>query len=72
MMLSAGEKIRVILNRKDMSVSDLAKALGQSRQNLSNKLVRDNFTEKELSEIAKVLDCTYETVFKLNDSGETI
>ncbi len=72
MMLSAGEKIRVILNRKDMSVSDLAKALGQSRQNLSNKLVRDNFTEKELAEIAKVLDCTYETVFKLNDSGETI
>ena len=72
MMLSAGEKIRVILNRKDMSVSDLAKALGQSRQNLRNKLVRDNFTEKELAEIAKVLDCTYETVFKLNDSGETI
>lgn len=72
MILSAGEKIRVILNRKNMSVSDLAQALGQSRQNMSNKLARDNFTEKELTEIAAALGCTYETVFTLNDTKETI
>ena len=72
MILTAGEKIRVILNRKNMSVSDLAQALGQSRQNMSNKLARDNFTEKELTEIAAALGCTYETVFTLNDTKETI
>jgi hypothetical protein len=44
----------------------------QSRPNLSNKMSQDNFSEKELKEIAGVLNCTFGTTFKLNDTGEEI
>ena len=72
MPLTAGEKIKVILGRRKMTLADLADKTGQSRPNLSNKISRDNFSEKELKEIAVVLDCTFETVFTMNDTGETV
>lgn len=55
-----------------MTLGDLAEKTGQSRQNLSNKLSRDNFTEKDLLEIASALDCTYHASFLMNDTGEVI
>lgn len=72
MPLSMGEKIKVILNRRNMTLSQLAEATGQSRQNLSNKMSRDNFTEKELYAIAEALNCTFTACFKMNDTGEVI
>ena len=72
MTLTFGEKIRVIMGRRRLSITDLAKKTGQSPQNMSNKMSRDNFSEKELKEIAEALDCTFETVFKMNDTGEEI
>jgi len=72
MPLSAGEKIVVILKRRGMTISELAEKTKQSRPNMSNKMSRDNFSEKELKGIASVLDCTYESVFKMNDTGEKI
>ena len=62
--------IKMILGYRDMNISDLADKLNTSRPNLYNKLKRDNFSEKELVEIAKVLDCTFEAYFSLNDSDE--
>lgn len=70
--MSASEKIRTILKRKGLSIGDLAMATGQSRQNLSNKLSRDNFTIKELEMIASALDCSMELVFSDNESGKTL
>ena len=55
-----------------MTISELAEKTKQSRPNMSNKMSRDNFSEKELIGIASVLDCTYESVFKMNDTGEKI
>lgn len=72
MPLSMSEKIKVILKRRNMTLGDLADKTGQSRQNLSNKIGRDNFAEKELREIASALDCTYNASFVLNDTGEVI
>lgn len=72
MSLTMGEKIKVILKRRNMTLGDLAEKTGQSRQNLSNKLSRDNFTEKDLLEIASALDCTYHASFLMNDTGEVI
>lgn len=43
------------LVEKDLKVSDLARLLGTSYQNLDQKLKRDNFSEKEMTEIAEVL-----------------
>jgi transcriptional regulator with XRE-family HTH domain len=72
MSFTAGEKIRVILGRRKMTLADLAERMSQSRPNMSNKMSRDNFSEKELKRIASVLDCTFETIFRMNDTGEEI
>ena len=72
MKLTVGEKIKIILNRRDMTLAQLAESIGQSRQNLSNKMSRDNFTEKELHTIADALDCSFSATFRMNDTGEEI
>ena len=64
------EKIRLVLAKKNKSKAWLAEQLGWSTSNLYNRFKRDNFSEKELIEIARVLDCTFEANFVLNDSGE--
>lgn len=55
MDLTFGEKIRIILNRQNKSIDDLAGALGMSRQNLWQQLNRDNFKEKDMERIAAAL-----------------
>lgn len=72
MQLSVSEKIKIILGRRNMTVSDLAKKLNTSRQNLTNKFARNNFSKKELQEIAEAMDCSVNVLFKLNDTEETI
>lgn len=58
MDMTAGEKIRIIMDRKKISMGAMAEGTGQSRQNLSNKMKRDDFSEKELRKMADVLGCT--------------
>ena len=70
MPLSIGEKIRVLMNRRGMTLGALAETLGTTRQNLSNKLSRDNFSEREVREIAEALNCTYEAKLIMRDTGE--
>ena len=71
--MALSEKIRIVLvKRGNMSEAALARKMGISPQNLHNKMKRDNFTEKDLSEIAEALDCTYNATFTLNDTGEVI
>ena len=72
MPLTMGEKIKIILNRRNMTLAQLAELTGQSRQNISNKFKRDNFSEKELIEIAQALNCKYIGSFEMNDTNEII
>lgn len=72
MALTMGEKIKVILNRRNMTLAKLAEKTGQSRQNMSNKMSRDNFTEKDLYEIADALNCSYKATFTMKDTGEEV
>ena len=72
MPLTMGEKIKVVLKRRNMTLGDLADKTSQSRQNLSNKISRDNFTEKDLQAIAAALNCTYTASFIMKDTGEVI
>ena len=55
-----------------MSVTDLSKQLGYTSQNLSAKFRRDNFSEKELQEIAEILDCTFEGRLLDKETGEEL
>ena len=72
MALSTSEKIKVMLKRRGMTLKELSEKLGQKGSNLSNKLSRDNFPEKEIKEIADALDCEYETYFVMRDTGDKV
>ncbi len=72
MGLSTGEKIKVILKRRGMTMGELAEKTGQTRQNLSNKISRDNFPEREIREIAAALECDYQTCFIMRDTGDEV
>ena len=72
MNLTTGEKIKIVLKRRGMTMGDLAEKTGQTRQNLSNKMARDNFSEKEIKQIAAALDCEYEAYFVMRDTGDKI
>ena len=71
MELSTSEKIRIILKRKGMTLAQLAESTGQSRQNLSQKLERDNFGEQELRLYAEKMGVSFESYFVL-DNGEKL
>lgn len=71
--MALSDRIRILLiKRGNISEAELARRLGVSPQNLNNKMKRDNFTEKDLQEIAAALDCTFTVSFKLNDTGEEV
>lgn len=67
MDLTIGEKIKVIMNRKGINMTELAAATNQTRQNLSNKMTRDNFTEKDARSIAEALGCDLVVEFRFPD-----
>lgn len=70
--MAMSEKIKIVLLKKKMTVTTLAEMIGTTRSNLSNKLSRDNFSENELQQIAKALDCDLETYFIIRNTGEKV
>lgn len=71
MNMTVAEKLRLIMGRQKMTMGDLASASGQTRQNLSNKMSRGNFTEKDIQTLATALGCEVEINFVLPD-GTTV
>lgn len=67
MELSVAEKIRLIMRRQGKTMGELAELTGQTRQNLSNKMSRGNFTEKDIVAFAQALCCQVEIRFTLPD-----
>ena len=61
MELSFGEQIKIILKRKNMTIQDLAflyeanTGVKMTRQNLSQRLRRDNFQEQDMHALAAML-----------------
>ena len=65
-------KIKTILLERNMTIKELAGKIGITGNNLSNKLSRDNFSEKELHDIANALNCEYNGIFTYRDTGRQI
>lgn len=63
--LTFGEQVKIILKRRGMTIKELAEIIGErtgkkmSRQNLTQRLGRDNFQEQDMRMIAKILDCPF-------------
>lgn len=54
-VLDTAEKIKILCERKNITMTALAEKCGWSKSNLSNKLKRNNFTEEDLKTIASAL-----------------
>lgn len=71
--MGMAEKIRILLIKKgNLSEAELARRLNKSPQSFNSSMKRDNFTEKDLQEIANVLDCEYKSTFVIKETGEEI
>jgi hypothetical protein len=57
--------------RSNISISELARRMGQSPQNFNAKLKRGTVSTKELILIGKILNATFEQYFVLKN-GEII
>jgi transcriptional regulator with XRE-family HTH domain len=69
--MGMAQKIRILLVKQgNISEAELARRLGQSTANFYHKMKRDNFSEKELREIAAALGCGVEIHFIDNETGE--
>ena len=65
--MSMSKKIKHLLIEKNITITQLAQLLDTTPQNLTNKLSRDNFKEKNLQQIADVLNCKFEAKFIIED-----
>lgn len=64
--LTFGEQVKIILGRKGMTIKELAETIEaktgkkMSRQNLTQRLGRDNFQEQDMRMIARILECPFQ------------
>lgn len=76
MDLTFGEQIKVILSREHMTIKTLAEQIEAhtgvpcSRQNLTQKLKRDNFQEQDMRKLAAILG--YDVQITLIPTGEAL
>ncbi len=66
------KKIKIILLERGMTIKELSDRMGYQGSYLYNKLNRDRMTEEELREIANALECDYDGIFTLRDSGKKV
>ena len=69
--MTTSEQIRVLCVRSGVSLSELARRIGQTPQNFNTKLKRNTLNQEELEKIAQVLNAKYEQFFVLSN-GELI
>lgn len=69
--MNTTDQIKVLCVRMNISISELARRMGESPQNFSAKLRRGTITDIELVKIADILNITYEQRFILSN-GEKI
>ena len=74
--LSFGEQVKIILSRKNMTIKELAELIEEktgkamSRQNLTQRLGRDNFQEQDMRMIAAILGCPFRLSIFPEDAQE--
>lgn len=61
--MKIANEIRKLCIDNNITLGTLADRTHQTRQNLSNKMTKDNFTIRQLEDIAKALDCDIKIEF---------
>jgi len=68
--MTTADMIKQLCEQMNISVSELARCIGQTLQNFNKKLKRETVTLDELKAIADALDIKFEQVFILPDGNE--
>lgn len=74
--LTFGEQVKIVLSRKDMTIKELAEEIEartgkkMSRQNLTQRLGRDNFQEQDMRMIADIHGCPFQLSILGNADSE--
>ncbi len=69
--MTTSDMIRELCEKKNISLAELARRIGQSPQNFNKKLKRGTVSFEEMMEIAKALNVKFEQAFVL-PTGEKI
>ena len=75
--LTFAEQVKIILSRRGMSIKQLAEMVEahtgkpMSRQNMTQRLGRDNFQEKDMRVIAEILGCSFHLSILEEEMEET-
>ena len=64
---NVSESLKIILVKKNMNIAKLAELMGLSSTTLYSKFKRGNFSVKDLNEISKALNLSYEITFTIHD-----
>ena len=76
--LTFGEQVKIILSRKGMTIKELAETIEiqtgkkMSRQNLTQRLGRDNFQEQDMRLIAGILECPFHLNILSGEAGSVV
>ncbi|WP_024346609.1 helix-turn-helix domain-containing protein [Lacrimispora indolis] len=65
--MTTAQKLNMALSYKNISQSELARRIGTTPQNLSQKIKRNTLTKEELEQIAEVLEATWRAEFVFDD-----
>lgn len=65
--MTIAQKISMALSYKSMSQSELARQIGTTPQNLSQKIKRNTLTKEELERIAEILGAIWKAEFEFPD-----
>lgn len=71
-MGTMAKKINVLLIETGITKQELARRLETTPSNISGKLKRDNFSERELQEIAAACGASFEGSFIITGTGKKI
>ncbi len=71
-MYSMGEKIKILMLRRNINQKELANKLGISQVTLSKKFKLNDFRESDIRKIADILDAKFNGQLILNDTKEII
>ena len=63
--MTTAELIKILCKQQNISIAELARRIGQSRQNLYKKMQRDTLTIDEIKQIADALGVKFEQSFTL-------
>ncbi len=70
--MTRSELIKIACQKNNISLSELARKIGQTPQNFNKKILRNTVSDEEISKILLVLNVSCEQKFKFSDGSSIV